>query len=76
MGAAGSCCDNAMAVRFLARFKCELLQRVPVKRRTLDALELARFVGGSGNCRLLHSALGYRLPVEVMRIWQVRQEAA
>ena len=67
MGSVGDCYDNAMAESFFATLETELIDRQPQRRfRNRDEArrEIFEYIESFYNSRRLHSALGYRSPVE------------
>ena len=76
MGAAGRCCDNAMAKRLFATLECELLRRVPFGSREETRAGIFRFLEGFCNRRCRPSALGYLAPAEFDWSWEAAQRAA
>jgi transposase InsO family protein len=67
MGTVGDCFDNAMAESFFASLECELLDRRTFKTHAQARLAVFEYIEGFYNRRRLHSALGYRSPVEFER---------
>jgi putative transposase len=76
VGRTGVCWDNALAESFFAALKNELVHRTafPTRRHAIRAI--VSYIEGFYNRRRLHSALGYRTPLEVHTEYQNRQIAA
>jgi putative transposase len=69
MGSVGDCYDNAMAESFFATLEVELLDLVGTFKTHASARsQIFEFLEGFYNTRRLHSALGYRSPVEFERL--------
>ncbi|MEV0351304.1 IS3 family transposase [Nonomuraea sp. NPDC050680] len=66
VGRTGVCYDNAMAESFFAAIKNEWLHRFVFTTRAKAKRQVIRYIEGFYNHRRLHSALGYRPPVEVL----------
>ena len=64
MSRAGDCYDNALAESFFATFKTELIDRQPWPTRRTARQAIFAWIEGFYNRQRLHSALGYRSPVE------------
>jgi putative transposase len=67
MGSAGDCYDNALCESFFATLECELIRSVAMPSRAVARLRVFEFIEGWYNPRRLHSALGYRSPVDYER---------
>ncbi|MFD0889444.1 IS3 family transposase [Streptosporangium algeriense] len=65
-GRTGVCYDNAMAESFFAALKTEWLDRFVFATRAKAKQQVIRYIEGFYNRRRLHSALGYRPPLEVL----------
>src|SRR5690606_4296652 len=65
VGRTGICFDNAMAESFFASLKNELVSRVTYTSRHEAKRDIMRYIELWYNTRRLHSAVGYRPPVEV-----------
>ncbi len=59
------CWDNALAESFFGTLKNELIHRTVFPTRAQARREIVRYIEGFYNRRRLHSALGYRTPLEV-----------
>ena len=68
MGSVGDAYDNAMCESFFATLECELLDRRSFATRQEARREVFSFVEGFYNTRRLHSALGYRSPVDFEKL--------
>ncbi|GAA3000549.1 IS3 family transposase [Streptosporangium longisporum] len=66
VGRTGVCYDNAMAESFFAALKNEWLHRFVFTTRAKARRQVIRYIEGFYNRRRLHSALGYRPPLEVL----------
>jgi transposase InsO family protein len=76
MGSVADCYDNAMAESFFATPECELLHRHTFRTRAQARFEVFEFIVGWYNPHRLHSALGYRSPIEFERDYEAHQETA
>ncbi|HSK95254.1 MAG TPA: IS3 family transposase [Euzebyales bacterium] len=78
VGRTGVCWDNALAESFFATLKNELVHRTafPTRRHAERAIVSYIYIEGFYNRRQLHSALGYRTPLEVHTEYENRQIAA
>jgi putative transposase len=65
MSGKGECWDNAVAERFFATVKKELVHRRAWETRRELARVLFEYIEVYYNRRRLHSTLGYRTPIEV-----------
>ncbi|PZG41760.1 hypothetical protein C1I98_20815 [Spongiactinospora gelatinilytica] len=66
VGRTGVCYDNAMAESFFSAIKNEWLHRFVFTTRAKARRQVIRSIEGFYNHRRLHSALGYRTPMEVL----------
>ncbi|MFI7641872.1 IS3 family transposase [Nonomuraea sp. NPDC049400] len=66
VGRTGVCYDNAMAESFFSAIKNEWLHRFVFTTRAKAKRQVIRYIEGFYNHRRLHSALGYRPPLEVL----------
>ncbi|WP_109527518.1 IS3 family transposase [Nocardia aurea] len=66
VGRTGVCYDNAMAESFFSAIKNEWLHRFVFTTRAKAKRQVIRYIEGFYNRRRLHSALGYRPPLEVL----------
>ena len=66
VGRTGICYDNAMAESFFSAIKNEWLHRFVFTTRAKAKRQVIRYIEGFYNRRRLHSALGYRPPLEVL----------
>ncbi|RSN09172.1 IS3 family transposase [Nonomuraea sp. WAC 01424] len=66
VGRTGVCYDNAMAESFFSALKNEWLHRFIFTTRAKAKRQVIRYIEGFYNHRRLHSALGYRPPLEVL----------
>jgi len=66
VGRTGVCYDNAMAESFFSTIKNEWLHRFVFTTRAKAKRQVIRYIEGFYNHRRLHSALGYRPPLEVL----------
>jgi putative transposase len=64
MGSVGDCYDNAMCESFFATLECELLERRSFRTHHQAQMEIFRFIEAWYNPLRLHSALGYRSPMQ------------
>ncbi|MCA1838577.1 MAG: IS3 family transposase [Actinobacteria bacterium] len=64
MGSVGSALDNAMAESFVATLKTELLYRASWPTRECARMAIFEYLEGFYNRYRLHSALGYKSPVD------------
>ncbi|MFC7646215.1 integrase core domain-containing protein [Streptosporangium lutulentum] len=76
VGRTGVCYDNAMAESFFAAIKNEWLHRFVFTTRAKAKRQVIRYIEGFYNQRRLHSALGYRTPLEVLNESLSSQPAA
>ncbi|WP_126639300.1 IS3 family transposase [Embleya hyalina] len=67
VGRTGVCWDNAMAESFFGALKNEYLNRYVFTNHAKARREVVRYIEGFYNRRRLHSALGYRTPLEALR---------
>ncbi len=70
MGSVGDAYDNAMCESFFATLECELLARRRFTSQAEARIAVFSFVEGWYNPVRLHSALGYRSPIEYKRQMQ------
>jgi len=63
-GSVGDCLDNAMCESFFGAFECELLGRRHFKTQIEARMAIFEFIEGWYNPRRLHSAIGYRSPID------------
>ena len=68
MSAAGHCYDNAAMESFWSTLKLELIHRNQFQTRSQASLAIFDYIETFYNPKRLHSALGYRSPVEHERI--------
>ncbi len=68
VGSVGDAYDNALAESFVDSFKTELISDRVWRTRTQLELAVVEYIGWFNNARL-HSALGYRPPVEAEDAW-------
>ena len=64
MGSVGDAYDNAMCESFLATLECELLERRRFASQAGARVACFSFIEGFYNLVRLHSALGYRSPID------------
>jgi transposase InsO family protein len=76
VGRTGVCYDNAMAESFFSELKNEWLHRFVFTTRAKARRQVIRYIEGFYNRRRLHSALGYRPPLEVLNESLSAQTAA
>lgn len=76
MGRTGVCWDNAMAESFFASLKKELVHRTvySTRRKAIDAI--ASWIEIRYNRKRLHSAIGYRTPLEAHNDYDAPNTAA
>ena len=74
LGAVGDGYDNAVAERFFATLKVELLHRHPWPTHVAARLAIFAFIEVWYNRRRRHATLGYRSPLEYEELY--RQTAA
>ncbi|MFE2954682.1 IS3 family transposase, partial [Embleya sp. NPDC059267] len=67
VGRTGVCWDNAMAESFFGALKNECLNRYVFTNHAKARREVVRYIEGFYNRRRLHSALGYRTPLEALQ---------
>ena len=67
---------NALAESFFAALKTELVHRTAFPTRRHAKRAIVGYIEGFYNRRRLHSALGYKTPLEVLAEYQNRQIAA
>jgi len=70
MGSVGDAYDNAMCASFFATLECELLARRRFASQAEARVAVFSFVEGWYNPVRLHSALGYRSPIDYERQMQ------
>ncbi len=70
MGSVGDAYDNAMCESFFATLECELLARRRFASQAEARVAVFSFVEGWYNSVRLHSALGYRSPIDYERQMQ------
>ena len=76
MGRTGVCWDNAMAESFFGALKNEWLNHMVFVTRAKARRAVVQYIEGFYNRRRLHSAIGYRTPLEVHTEYLSRQQAA
>ncbi len=76
MGSVGDAYDNAMCESFFATLECELLERRRFASQVEARMAIFSFVEGWYNPLRLHSALGYRSPINYEREMLQEIEAA
>lgn len=76
VGRTGVCWDNAMAESFFGALKNEWLNRMVFATRGKARRAVVQYIEGFYNRRRLHSANGYRTPLEVHTEYLDRQQAA
>ena len=76
VGRTGVCWDNAMAESFFGALKNEWLNRMVFATRAKARRAVVQYIEGFYNRRRLHSANGYRTPLEVHTEYLNRQQAA
>lgn len=76
VGRTGVCWDNAMAESFFGALKNEWLNRMVFVTRGKARRAVVQYIEGFYNQRRLHSANGYRTPLEVHNEYLRRQQAA
>jgi putative transposase len=76
VGRTGVCWDNAMAESFFGALKNEWLNRMVFATRAKARSAVVRYIEGFYNRHRLHSAIGYRTPLEVHNDYLGRQQAA
>jgi putative transposase len=64
MGRTGTALDNAMAESFVSTLKAELVGRLELTTRQAARTAIFEYLEAFYNTRRLHSALGYRSPVD------------
>ena len=65
MSRVGNCWDNAVAESFFHSLKVELVQDNRYKNREIAKTSLFEYMEGYYNQMRLHSAIGYRTPIQV-----------
>ena len=70
------CWDNALAESFFGALKNEWLNRMVFVTRAKARRAVVQYIEGFCNRRRLHSANGYRPPLEVYKEYLNRQQAA
>lgn len=76
VGRTGVCWDNAMAESFHGALKNELVYRTAYPTRRHARTDIAEYIEVFYNRQRLHSALGYRTPIEVHKEFLTMQAAA
>ncbi|WP_242609064.1 IS3 family transposase [Actinomadura formosensis] len=76
VGRTGVCWDNAMAESFFGALKNEWLNRMVFATRAKARRAVVQYIEGFYNRHRLHSANGYRTPLEVHAQYLSRQQAA
>lgn len=76
MGSVGDCYDNAMCESFFATLECELLNRRSFRTHREARMEIFKFIEGRYNPHRLHSALGYKSPVQFELDFEAQATAA
>lgn len=76
VGRTGVFYDNAMAESFFGAIRDEWLHRFVFTTRAKAKRQVIRYIEGFYNRRRLHSALGYRPPLEVLNEFCSFQPAA
>ncbi len=76
VGRTGICYDNAMAESFFAALKNERVHRTVYPTRAHARADIARYIEFWYNTNRLHSALGYKSPLEALNEWTENQLAA
>ena len=76
IGRTGVCWDNAMAESFHGALKNELVYRTAYPTRRHARTDIAEYIEVFYNRQRLHSALGYRTPIEVHQEFLTTQTAA
>jgi putative transposase len=72
MGSVGDAYDNAMCESFFATLECELLEHTRFRNQAEVRMAVFDFIDGWYNPRRLHSALGYKSPMN----YEKKAEAA
>ena len=67
MSRKADCWDNAVAESFFATLKTELLYRTRYETKSSARTDIFEFIEAFYNRERLHSALGYRTPIEFER---------
>jgi putative transposase len=75
-GRTGVCWDNAAAESFFGALKNEMYHRQPFPDRARARFAIADYIEVFYNRRRLHSALGYRTPLEALTEFQAAATAA
>ncbi|WP_331773171.1 IS3 family transposase (plasmid) [Embleya sp. NBC_00888] len=76
VGRTGICFDNAMAESFFGVLKNERISRVSYPTRDAARRDITRYIGFWYNRKRLHSAVGYRPPLEVQAEFEELRLAA
>lgn len=76
VGRTGSCHDNAVAESFFGTLKNEMYHLRSFATRAEARAAVVEYIEAYYNRRRLHSAIGYRIPAEVMAEFLARAEAA
>jgi transposase InsO family protein len=76
IGRTGVCWDNALAESFHGALKNELVYRTAYPTRRHARADIAEYIEVFYNRQRLHSALGYRTPIEVHQEFLTMQAAA
>lgn len=76
VGRTGICFDNSMAESFFGKLKTELTHHRRFATRVEAKRAVVKYIEGFYNCRRLHSAVGYRAPLEVLEEWFANRQAA
>lgn len=69
VGRTGICFDNSMAESFFGKLKTDLVHHRSFISVAEARIAVIKYVEGFYNRRRLHSALGYRPPLEVLEEW-------
>ncbi len=74
VGRTGVCFDNALAESFNAALKVERVNRTLYPTREHARRDIVRYIEFRYNRRRLHSALGYRTPLEAYEEYMNRYD--
>jgi transposase InsO family protein len=76
MGRTGVCWDNAAAESFFATLKNEMYYRFTFTTKARARFAVAEFIEVFYNRKRMHSAIGYRTPVQALADYQRAAQAA
>lgn len=74
MSGRGNCYDNAQAESFFSRFKCELVEDGEFEDAATARWEAFSYIEGYYNRVRLHSAIGYKIPMEYEKELKIKEQ--